>query len=294
MYGWLITNSFLRNEKFDEVPKWLSAAARRKDVELECLGNADVSIVVASEYSYEYAKKPDFIIFWDKDLNLAYSLEKMGFRLFNRAEAIRLCDNKMLTHIALMSKKIAMPKTIAAPLTFDGIGYTRLNFLESVIERLGFPLVVKENFGSFGKEVYLANSKEELLDLIKRLETKPFHFQEFVRSSIGADIRIQVVGGEVVTTMYRHSECGDFRANVTNGAEMEKYYPNSTQRELALRITKELGLDFAGIDFLFGENGDPVLCEVNSNAHFKNIHDSTGVNTADFIIDHVIRETYHK
>jgi RimK family alpha-L-glutamate ligase len=293
MHGWLITNSFLKNEKFDEVPKWLSAAAKRKDVELECLGNADVSIIVASECLYEYAKKPDFIIFWDKDLSLAYSLEKMGFRLFNRAEAIRLCDDKMLTHIALAGKRIAMPRTIAAPLTFDNIGYVCLDFLDSVIESLGFPLVVKENFGSFGKEVYLVNNKEEVITLIKQLGTKPFHFQELVQSSVGKDIRIQVVGNKVVTTMYRHSEYGDFRANVTNGGEMEKYHPNSTQSELALRITRELGLDFAGIDFLFAENGEPILCEVNSNAHFKNICDSTGVNTADFIIDHVIRETYH-
>ena len=39
-------------------------------------------------------------------------------------------------------------------------------------------------------------------------------------------------------------------------------------------------------DILFGENG-PILCEVNSNAHFKNIYDCTGENVADYIIEYI-------
>ena len=40
------------------------------------------------------------------------------------------------------------------------------------------------------------------------------------------------------------------------------------------------------MDILFGENG-PILCEVNSNAHFKNIYDCTGENVADYIIEYI-------
>ena len=50
-----------------------------------------------------------------------------------------------------------------------------------------------------------------------------------------------------------------------------------------------MGLDFAGVDILFGEDG-PVVCEVNSNAHMKNIYDCTGIDVSDFIIRYVIRE----
>ena len=49
-----------------------------------------------------------------------------------------------------------------------------------------------------------------------------------------------------------------------------------------------MNLDFAGVDILFGENDEPILCEVNSNAHFKNILDCTGVNVAQCILDYII------
>ncbi|MBR6729048.1 MAG: RimK family alpha-L-glutamate ligase, partial [Clostridia bacterium] len=48
---------------------------------------------------------------------------------------------------------------------------------------------------------------------------------------------------------------------------------------------------FAGVDFLFGANGQPILCEVNSNAHFKNLYDCTGVNAAEYIIEYIDEKT---
>ena len=41
------------------------------------------------------------------------------------------------------------------------------------------------------------------------------------------------------------------------------------------------------LDILFGEDG-PVVCEVNSNAHMKNILMCTGINVADHIIRYVV------
>lgn len=32
-----------------------------------------------------------------------------------------------------------------------------------------------------------------------------------------------------------------------------------------------------------------MVCEVNSNAHFKNIFDCTGVNVADEIMDYIVK-----
>ena len=53
---------------------------------------------------------------------------------------------------------------------------------------------------------------------------------------------------------------------------------------------RPLGLDFAGVDILFGEEEEPILCEVNSNAHFKNIYDCTGINVADAIISYILEQ----
>jgi RimK family alpha-L-glutamate ligase len=114
-------------------------------------------------------------------------------------------------------------------------------------------------------------------------------FQEFIKSSKGKDLRLQVVGNQVVAAMYRYSENGDFRANITNGGKMKLFDPSEEQVELAIKCCKIIGLDFAGVDILFGENQEPIVCEVNSNAHFKNIFDCTGINVADCILEYIIK-----
>ncbi|MBR7089182.1 MAG: hypothetical protein IKI46_01640 [Lachnospiraceae bacterium] len=47
-----------------------------------------------------------------------------------------------------------------------------------------------------------------------------------------------------------------------------------------------MGLDFAGVDVLFGKDG-PIICEVNSNPHFKTTLECTGINMAEHIISHI-------
>ena len=88
-----------------------------------------------------------------------------------------------------------------------------------------------------------------------------------------------------MASMLRYND-NDFRANITNGGSMEKYNPTKEEVKMAIDTCKALNLDFGGVDILFGENG-PILCEVNSNAHFKNIYDCTGENVADYIIEYI-------
>ena len=110
--------------------------------------------------------------------------------------------------------------------------------------------------------------------------------QKFVKSSRGRDIRVNVVGGKVVCAMERHSENGDFRSNVTLGGSAKACSLSKEQKDIAARACRALGLDFAGVDVLFGENG-PLICEVNSNPHFKSTLDATGIDLAGVIMKYI-------
>ncbi|MGN1317467.1 MAG: RimK family alpha-L-glutamate ligase, partial [Lachnospirales bacterium] len=103
----------------------------------------------------------------------------------------------------------------------------------------------------------------------------------------GKDIRINMVGDKAVASMIRYND-NDFRANITNGGKMSVYTPTEDEINMAKEVCNILNLDFGGIDILFGKDG-PILCEVNSNAHFKNIFDCTGVNVADYIAEYIIK-----
>lgn len=281
MKGYLIINHFLRNEKFEEIYQWLADSARRQGMELILKTNVECMSCIGGKQEKE--QDISFVLFWDKDIKLARMLEARGYQLFNCADAIQTCDDKALTHIALEKEGIPMPKTWISPMTYENIGYTDISFLAQIEENLGYPMVVKECCGSFGMQVYLCYNREE----VEKYFNRNVIFQEYIPSSFGRDIRLQVVGDKVITAMYRYSENGDFRANITNGGKMKPYQWTKEQEELAVNSVKAIGLDFAGVDILFGEDETPLVCEINSNAHFKNIFDCTGVNTADYILEYI-------
>ena len=283
MKCWLVTNKYLSGPKYDVIVERFVSASRELGIDLVHIYNDEILACTQNAV----ANKPDFVIFWDKDLNLATYLESLGIHVLNSSNAIRLCDDKRLTTLAL-SGKVAMPKTIIAPMTYENVGYVDYDYIDKVEASIGYPMVVKEAFGSYGRQVYLANDRQQLMDILKNISHKPHLFQQFVSTSSGVDMRLQVVGDKVVASMKRVSN-GDFRANITNGGSMLHYTPTPEQSTLAIKVAKLLNLDFAGVDLLFGEDG-PMVCEVNSNAHFDNLYKLTGVNTAKCILEYAIRK----
>jgi RimK family alpha-L-glutamate ligase len=280
--GWLIVNAFLHSDKFNELTEWFLISAGIRKITLTVYTNAELLVGV------ELTERPDFVLFWDKDVQLAQYLESYGIKVYNSSKSIAACDDKRLTFLTLRDSGIAMPKTILAPFTYQNIGYNKLNFIEQLEQELVFPMVLKEAFGSFGEQVYLINNSEELYEKIKLLSPKPLLFQEFMGEYAGNDVRLQVVGKNVVAAMFRYSTNGDFRANITLGGKMQSYVPTNQQCQMAIKAVELLGLSFGGVDLLFGHDEEPVLCEVNSNAHFKSIFQCTGINVADKILDFII------
>ena len=291
MNAWLVVNDFVRAEKFETLYALLMDACARFDIQTEVRTNAELLVEIGtSSFS---GPRPDFVLFWDKDLNLCRHLENLGLSVFNSADAIEVCDNKNRTLLALEHHGIPVPRTILAPKTFRPDQYPDLAFLDTVGEKLGFPLVVKEAFGSFGFQVHLAENMESLRKIVSEIGTRPMQFQEFIRSERNgktADVRLHVVGGKVCAAVLRTAKDGDFRANVTNGGRMTPYSPTPEECALALRTAKILKTDFAGIDLLFGKENAPVLCEVNTNAHFKNLLDATGTNVGIEIVRHIMEK----
>lgn len=283
MKGLFIDNEYLQGEKYSVIYREFGKSFARSGVEIDKTSNAKAWELVNANRLYKY----DFVLFWDKDLLLNERLANLGYKVFNSAKAIALCDDKGATYNALYGK-IKMPKTIIAPFTYENIGYTDYDFLTAAERELGYPMVVKESRGSFGKQVYLVNDREKLLSTAKRIGVKPFIMQEFISSSYGVDVRAQVVGDKVVAAVKRKGAEGSFVSNASSGGKMEKFDIPAEFVDLAIKSAKGVGADFAGVDVLFGKNDEPILCEINSNAHFKNLFDATGVNTADYIAEYVL------
>ena len=229
----------------------------------------------------------DFVVYLDKDPYISHLLEKCGYKLVNSAKAIELCDDKMKTHIAL-SGVSAMPKTISFPLAYQKADDEFCLYAERV---LGYPIVVKEVFGSMGKGVYLCNNRAELLSVNGRLSGIPHVFQEFIGKG-GEDIRVIVLGGKAVAAMKRVNE-NDFRSNIAAGGIGTTVNLEETDKKLAELAAKTLQLDYCGVDILHGE-GKSYVCEVNSNAFWSGISEVTGINIARLYAKYLYGKFYPK
>jgi len=229
--------------------------------------------------------KYDFVLYLDKDRYVAELLERCGYNLFNNTKAIVECDDKMLTHIKLSNSGIKMPTTISSTLCYRDDG--NRDYLKDVGELLGFPLIVKENYGSLGKQVYLINNPAELKQIEDKLIHIPHIFQKFISSSKGKDFRIIVIGHKVVAYMKRENK-NSYLSNLATGGTASQVELPQDYLDVAVKASSILNLDYCGVDILEGENGEPILSEVNSNAFYEGIEKTTGVNVAGCYADYIL------
>lgn len=279
----ILINAYTQNGHELNQPLRLKEELASLGVAAEILRNGDPALLENGDMGY------DFCVFFDKDRAVSHLLEGRGMRLFNSADAIETCDDKMRTYLALEGK-FPMPETIPVPLCYTPAEPVSEAFLRAAVGRLGLPLVVKENFGSLGSGVHLAKTHEELRRLAEELKLKACCLQRFIAESAGRDIRVIVVGGRALVAMKR-TNAADFRSNLEHGGVGEPHPLDGDVARLAEAVAREIGLDYCGIDLLSGNDG-PLVCEVNSNAFFGGIEKVTGVNVARAYAEHICRVMY--
>lgn len=281
---WVIYNGSLVSDKFEDQARLVADAAERAGVTAMVMKNYEVMM----DLSYD-VELPAFVVLLDKDILLGFYLKSRGVPVYNDPAVIDLCDNKATQYIRLAEAGLPMPKTIIAPKVYPNFSILQSGYFERVMDELSLPMVIKEGHGSFGMKVYLINDESEFYEKVEALRGVDFVFQEFIASSRGRDIRVNIVGGEIVAAMQRRSET-DFRANITNGGQASLIELTDAQRIVAMQAAAAVGAEFAGVDLLFGENEEPLVCEVNAAAHIRNILNVTGINVADAMIAYILED----
>jgi glutathione synthase/RimK-type ligase-like ATP-grasp enzyme len=63
---------------------------------------------------------------------------------------------------------------------------------------------------------------------------------------------------------------------------------NDELQEIALRATRTLGADYAGVDVLPLEGGGYAVIEVNGIPGWRGLKAATGVDAAEHLVDHIL------
>ena len=271
-----------------EVQRFQSAASRL-GIDLKVLHPRDFDLVVDSSgnwsaiYQGKALPKPDLIIPRTGSESDYFTLavlrhfEKQGVAMVNGPAAVEAVGDKLQTLQILAGAGLPIPKTILGKFPID----------VDVVEReLGFPVVVKTLKGTRGDGVLLCTSREQFNDLAKLLDgAKPgadFIFQQYIKSSHGRDVRVLVINGKAVAAMERRSADGSFKSNISLGGIGTCFDPPAAMADLAVRVTRALGLDVAGIDILFDADGYRI-CEANSSPGFQGLEKACKISVPDVI-----------
>ncbi len=266
MTGWLLTGG-----KFD------TAAQRLLDN--VNLGEHHFEIVNCGEVCYEIdhelpaklwlrgkaVSPPDFFLIADSEggfvFPLAQQLERLGVFNYNSVEAKQIAMSKIATYQVLAKEGLPIVKTLV---------FHKEMTKETLLQQIGLPMILKPDDGFGGAGVELVQSEVELDAALEKIKTSDalMLVQEYVATSKGRDLRVLTIAHEAVFAAQRTAgNPEEFRSNLKVGGQAEEYELTDEIRRLCHRVSKAVGLNMAGIDLLFGQNGF-VVGEVNSSAGF--------------------------
>lgn len=227
-------------------------------------------------------------VFLDKDMALGQRLEQWGVRLFNNLGSIELCDDKRKT-AEFLRDSFKIPETVCYPLIYSADHSFFEEFANDLVQKLSLPVVAKFAFGSWGQQVFLLNSVEEIIDFQKINYRTPHLYCKFIPESRGKDIRVYYADGKAVAAVKRENK-NDFRSNIALGGTAAVHQLTEKEKTAAEEACRFLNLNFGGADLLFSEDGEPYICEVNSNAMFTATQKVSGVNIAKHIAEGIKKE----
>ena len=209
-------------------------------------------------------------------------LEGQGIYTVSSSIAISRSRDKLRSMQLLARAGVPMPKTVVSRNSDD---------IDELLEDVGgTPVIIKLAVGTHGNGVVLAETKKAAKSVLQALymhneDGTSILLQEFIKESAGTDIRAFVVGGRVIASYQRKSLDDDFRSNLHKGGEGTPIKLTESERRIAVRAAKAMGLNIAGVDMMRSEHGALVL-EVNASPGFG-VEKITGRDVATPIIEYV-------
>lgn len=156
-----------------------------------------------------------------------------------------------------------------------------------------YPFIAKDIIGSNGTGVFKIVSDADLQKLFENFKSnykiKNLLFQRFLPNA--SDLRVIVLGGNILGAMKRTALPGNFLSNYSQGGSVEMYpIDNDPEATKVTQKTAELfKLDYGGIDLMKNEKGNWVVLEVNRACQFEGFEKATGINVASKIIDFLMK-----
>lgn len=207
-------------------------------------------------------------------ISLVEHFQVAGIRVVNPCYPFRRARDKYATQYTLQAAGLPVPYT-----------YTSENLEQGFRKTKEFGVTIyKPILGSMGKGSLKFDDPDLAYNAYKTLSRigQPLILQRYLENP-GRDIRVFVVGDEVVGTAYKYRKKGSWKTNVAQGGTMVNEPVPDEIKELGLKATKVMELDYSGVDVIETPDG-PVVLEVNGSPGWQGLKAATGIDIADKIV----------
>jgi len=213
-------------------------------------------------------------------IGLALTLDRL-VPMCNRPKAITTALHKFATTMALSEAGVPVPDALLA------LSSERLNEERT---RFGDRAVYKTAIGTHGGGTWLVDMDDPVNP---QVGLRQAFLQEYldIDNTRNHDLRVYVVDGEIVGAMNRYAPEGEWRTNVALGGDVEDMTDDLPPEvaDIATTAADVVGLDYAGVDIIEGDDGYFVL-EVNPTAGFRGLFKATGTSPAPYIAKRAIEK----
>ncbi len=220
-----------------------------------------------------------------KNLHSTAYYESKGYNVINSFISTVITGNKMFTSLWIKRNGVVIPDTFV---TFD-----KNAFLRSFSNDLDGRGVLKPVIGSWGRMNALLNDYYAAMDIVEYKDYMyPIYQINYLQRYINdfnRDLRVFVIGSDVVAGIYRYRPENDWRTNTALGGRAEPLKITPEIEEQCLKAVETIGNGIYGIDFLESKDG-LFLNEINGNTEFKNTVPVTGVDIPGLMADYLIKE----
>ena len=213
-------------------------------------------------------------------ISMMEHMEMAGIKVVNSTYPFRRSRDKYATQYVLHAAGIPIPQTF----TTESLAraYQKTNEMGKTIYK---PILGSMGRGSMKfDDADLAYNAYRLLDRLHH----PLILQKYVQTP-GRDIRVFIVGDQVVGAVYKYLPEGEWKSNVAQGGRMVDEEMSDEIIDMAFKATEAMGLDYSGVDILESPEG-PIVLEVNASPGWQGLKKATGKDVAEIIVRYGVEQ----
>jgi len=263
--------------------KWIFAAMEKRGIDYERLDDRAISFDLENPEPWlAFDAVLERSISYTSGLYALRLLNAFGVPTVNTAAVAEVCGDKLTTSAMLAKAGVPQPRNMLA--------FTPEAALEA-IEAFGYPVVLKPVVGSWGRLLAKINDRDAAEAVLEHKATlgsvqhSVFYIQEFIEKP-GRDIRAIVIGGRVLTAMYRKSE--HWITNTARGGEGELCPITPDIEELCLKATAAAGGGVLAVDLVEHPEKGLIVNEINHTMEFHAMQPLSGIDIAGEIVEYVV------